>query len=94
MTENIQSEPQNQQSITAIEPFQLTLQVLRLRKANPRLDLSQNRIARELNRTQSAISKAMSHPEIYPDLAERVQKYLNRIESSRNQDTQKQTVSA
>lgn len=94
MTENIQTEQQKQESLTAIEPFQLTLQVLRLRKANPRLDLSQNRIARELNRTQSAISKAMSHPEIYPDLAERVQKYLNRIESSRNQLTQNSQASA
>jgi autonomous glycyl radical cofactor GrcA len=94
MTENTLSENEKQAVVTEIEPFQLTLQVLRLRKANPRLDLSQNRIARELNRTQSAISKAMSHPEIYPDLAERVQKYLNRIESSRNQLTQNSQATA
>lgn len=94
MTENTPYETEKQAVVTAIEPFQLTLQVLRLRKANPRLDLSQQRIARELNRTQSAISKAMSHPEIYPDLAERVQKFLNRIESSRSQDTQSRQLSA
>jgi predicted transcriptional regulator len=94
MTENTVSQTEKQAVVTEIEPFQLTLRVLRMRKANPRLDLSQQRIARELNRTQSAISKAMSHPEIYPDLAERVQKFLNRIESSRNQDTQSRQLSA
>jgi len=93
MTENIQTLPQSQ-PVTEIVPDQLTLQMRRLRRENPRLELNQQRIAKELNRDQSAISKAMSHPEVYPGLALRIQKYLNRIESSRNKLTQKETASA
>ena len=94
MTENIQTESKKQTTLTEIEPDQLMLQMRRIRRENPRMDLNQSRIARELNRTQSAISKAMLHPQIYPDLAERIQKYLNRIESSRIQSTQSGQVSA
>ena len=61
----------------------------RICAANPKTDMSQTRIAREMNRTQAAVSIALNNPAALPVLADRIRRYLSRIESRSQNNTKK-----
>lgn len=94
MSEATQTTEQSQQPAAPVVKEDLFLKMRRIRKNNRRLKMNQTRIAKELKRTQSGISRAMLEPDTYPGLAQEIEKFLDRFEVSQMQSTQSKAASA
>jgi len=65
----------------------LVIRMLLIKAGNRTLKLNQQKIARAIRCDQSSVSLAMRNPERSPNVAKKIEKYFDRIESSRNKIT-------